>query len=237
MVDSLVAGNNVHVIAMGHHRGGHTALVNAIAPQLIDSIFDHMQQRQAVAGGQDTRLSFQLTARMACAVIGSPDRMTDLLSPGSSELRIVRDADATAGVQLAGLRNHPIAQSADFMKVFKGARTRLAQQHKPPAPSSLLWLELVQTSQRAGAADDELVSQLVLADIEVANLGDGLAAALRSLLCTPPARQPPTSGAALLLGDALGGNSRAVLLGCVLPTDAEECVHRVPTNCTHASKL
>ena len=132
------------------------------------------------------------------------------------------DADAVGGVQLAGLRSHPISQGADFVKVFRGARARLMQQHKPPAPSSVLWLELVQRSLRSGTADDELVSQLVLADIEVANLGDGLAASLRNLLSTTPARTPPHIGASLLLGDALGGNSRAVVLGCVQPADVEE---------------
>ena len=61
----------------------------------------------------------------------------DLLAPGSSELRIVRDAEAVGGVQLSGLRAAPVSQSADFVKLFKGARSRLAQQHKPPAPSSV----------------------------------------------------------------------------------------------------
>ena len=49
-----------------------------------------------------------------------------------------------------------------------------------------------------------------------------LSVALRSALSATPTRPPPPSGAALLLNDAIGGNSRALLLGCVLPADADE---------------
>ena len=222
LTDNLCAGANAAVIVAGHHRGGHAALVDVATPLLVDRLFDIMQQRQAVAGGQGAQVSFQLTLRAACAVIGSAERVADLLSPGSSELRIVRDAEATGGVRLSELRSHPVAQSADFVKLFRGARSRLAQQHKPPAPSSIFWLELSQTSRRTGLADDELVSQLVVADVEVANLGDGIAAALRTIVSTPPTQPPPPSGAALILSEAFGGNAHTLLLGCVLPSDTEE---------------
>ena len=97
LVSHLTSGSNVHIVTLGHHRGGHTSLVDVSAPALVGGIFDQMQQRQAVAGGQGAQLSFTLTARIACVVIGSPDSMTDLLAPGSSELRIVRDAEAVGG--------------------------------------------------------------------------------------------------------------------------------------------
>jgi hypothetical protein len=222
LASQLTSGCNSHLVTLGHHRGGHMSLVDAAAPMLVDAIFDQMQQRQAAAGGQGAQLSFQLDARVACVVIGSADRMTDLLSPGSTELRIVRDAEAVGGVQLAGLRNQPVAQSTDFVKLFKSARSRLTQQHKPPAPSSVLWLDLVQRESRPGQPDEVTVSQLLIADVEVGNLGDGLAVALRAVLGSAPTRPPPPSGAALLLSDAIGGNSHAVLLGCILPTDADE---------------
>lgn len=218
----LVGGSNVHVVTLGHHRGGHTAFADAAAPMLVDSIFDLMQQRQAAAGGQSAQLSFKLSMRAACVVIGAPESMSDLLGSGSSELRIVRDAEQVGGVQLAGLRNMPVSQPAEFAKLFKGARTRLTSQHKPPAPSSVLWLELEQMSRKQGFPDEVLISHLVMADIEVANLGDGLAVALRALVSMTPSRPPPPSGASLLLSDAIGGNSHALLLGCLAPSDLDE---------------
>ena len=65
----------------------------------------------------------------------------------------MRDAEQVGGVQLAGLRNMPVSQPAEFAKLFKGARTRLTSQHKPPAPSSVLWLELEQMSRKQGFPD------------------------------------------------------------------------------------
>ena len=105
LITHLTSGSHVHIVTLGHHRGGHSSLVDVSAPALVSGIFDQMQQRQAVAGGQGAQLSFTIVARIACVVIGSPDSMTDLLAPGSSELRIVRDAEAVGGVQLAGLRS------------------------------------------------------------------------------------------------------------------------------------
>lgn len=222
LLASLVEGSNVHVVVLGHHRSGHVQLVNTLAPLLVDVIFNQLHQRQAVLGGKGVRLAHKLSAKVACAVIGQPDRMSDLLAAGSTELRIVRDAEAVGGVVLPGLHAQPIAQSADFIKAFKSARSRLAQQHKPPAPSSVLWLQLEQILTHPGGRTEEIVSQVVVTGVEVGNLGDGIASALRTVLSTPPTRAPPASGAALLLGDAIGGNSRGLLIGCARPTDAEE---------------
>ena len=151
LVSHLTSGSNVHIVTSATTAAGTRRWWTCRRRLIVGGIFDQMQQRQAVAGGQGAQLSFTLTARIACVVIGSPDSMTDLLAPGSSELRIVRDAEAVGGVQLAGLRSAPLSQSADFVGLFKSARSRLFQQHKPPAPSSVLWLELTQTSQRPGA--------------------------------------------------------------------------------------
>lgn len=228
LLEGLVGGSNASVVIMGHHRGGHTALVNTLVPLIVDVIFDLMQQRQAVAGGQGGRLTYQLHASAAAVVIGSTDKMADMLAPGSSELRVVRDADAPNGVQLPGIRRQQVTAGAEFAKAFSTARKRQEQQHRPPAPSTALFLELTQSVQRGGPAGaasgptEELVSQLILTDVEVGSLGDPLSAGVRTVLSTPPTRPTPPTGAALLLSEAVGGNSRALLLGCVMPSDIEE---------------
>ena len=227
LAEKLAAGENVTIVVTGHHRSGHMALAELAATKLVDEVFDLMVKKKGAAGGKLLDHDMELNARSACAVIGSADRMTDLLKPGSTELRIVRDSSQIGGVHLSELRSQPIRQRDDFVKLFRGARSRLTQQHKPPAPSSVLWLELKQTLRRPAqpgqeAVSEEVISQLIVADIEVANLGDGLAAALRAVISTPPKQPPPHAGAALLLAEAFGGNANALLLGCVLPSDIEE---------------
>ena len=217
LLQQLVAGTNVNIVVAGNHRAGHASLVNKLVPLIVDSIFDQMQQRQAVAGGQGARLSYQLHASAGAVVIGSADKMSDMLTAGSSELRIVRDAEAPNGVRLPGVHRQKVGQGTDFAKMFGAARQRVAQQHKPPTPSNVLVLELTQTSSRGAQPAEELVSQLVLADIEVGNLGDPLASAVRTVVSAAPTRPPPHAGAALLLADAFGGNGHTLFLGCVMP--------------------
>ena len=60
---------------------------------------------------------------------------------------------------------------------------------------------------------------MLLADIEVGVLGDGLSNALRQALHAPPTQPPAHSGAALLLRETIGGNGRTLLLGCVTHRD------------------
>ena len=103
----------------------------------VDAIFDQMQQRQASIGGDGTNLAFQLSVRYASIILGS-DHMGDLLGSGSAELRIVRDAEAVGGVQLPGLTSQTLATPSAFHELLRKGRTRLAQQHKPPAPSSAI---------------------------------------------------------------------------------------------------
>ena len=93
LIGGLVAGENVGLVTMGHHRGGHGQLLGVVAPLCIDAIFDQMQQRQASIGGDGTNLAFELSVRYASIILGS-DHMGDLLGSGSAELRIVRDAEA-----------------------------------------------------------------------------------------------------------------------------------------------
>ena len=64
-----------------------------------------------------------------------------------------------------------------------------------------------------------IISQMLLADIEVGVLGDGLSNALRQALHAPPTQPPAHSGAALLLRETVGGNGRTLLLGCVTHRD------------------
>ena len=63
---------------------------------------------------------------------------------------------------------------------------------------------------------------MLLADIEVGVLGDGLSNALRQALHAPATQPPAHAGAALLLRETVGGNGRTVLLGCVQPSDYDE---------------
>ena len=124
LIGGLVAGENVSLVTMGHHRGGHGQLLGVVAPlcidaifncytrthctlvltltptitRCVDAIFDQMQQRQASIGGDGTNLAFQLSVRYASIILGS-DHMGDLLGSGSAELRIVRDAEAARQVQ------------------------------------------------------------------------------------------------------------------------------------------
>jgi hypothetical protein len=190
LLGSFVAGENVSLVTMGHHRGGHGQLFGVIAPLCVDAIFDQMQQRQASIGGDGTSLTFTLSVKYASVILGS-DHMSDLLGTaapvetrsrlgpgrlssrpapallrpilfawawvrsnaagprfipphhagsGSSELRIVRDAEALGGVQLPGLTSSELTQASGFHELFRTGRTRLATQHKPPAPSSVLTL-------------------------------------------------------------------------------------------------
>ncbi|EOD15859.1 hypothetical protein EMIHUDRAFT_119213 [Emiliania huxleyi CCMP1516] len=75
-----------------------------------------------------------------------------------------------------------------------------------------------------GGGDADLVSSLLLADVETNALGDGLASGLRQLLSGPGSAHAAHSGPALLLRDAVGGNCKTVLLGTVAPEDfAESC--------------
>ena len=228
LLEALTNGENAGVVVMGYHRSGHSELVNKLVPLMVDRIFELMQQRQAVAGGRGGQLMYQLYASVASVVIGSTDKMSDMLAQGSSELRVVRDAEAPSGVQLPGVRKQQVPSGPEFAKTFSAARVRLQQQHRPPAPSSVLILELVQSVHRGGGAAgsgeavEEMVSQLVLTDIEVGSLGDPLASGLRAVLSTPPTKPLPLSGCALLLGEAVGGNARGLLLGCVVPGDMEE---------------
>ena len=99
---------------------------------------------------------------------------------------------------------------------------RLVQQHKPPTPSSVLVLELMQTLQRPGGKPQTLVSQLLISDIENGSVGDPLATALRTVLSAPPTRAPPHAGSALLLAEAIGGNSQSLVIGCVMPADSDD---------------
>ena len=224
MLGSFVDGRNVSIVTMGNHRGAHGQLFGVLAPLCVDAIFDLMQQRQAALGGDNTNLNFTLSVRYASVILGS-DHMSDLLGSGSTELRVVRDAEAIGGVQLPGMTVKTVAQPSGFGELLRTGRTRLAQQHKPPAPSNVLLLELQQTLRNEGRRDappEVIVSQLMLADIEVGVLGDGLSNALRQALQAPPTQPPAHSGAGLLLRDAVGGNGRTLLLGCVQPADYDE---------------
>ena len=181
LAEKLAAGENVTIVVTGHHRSGHMALAELAATKLVDEVFDLMVKKKGAAGGKLLDHDMELNARSACAVIGSADRMTDLLKPGSTELRIVRDSSQIGGVHLSELRSQPIRQRDDFVKLFRDAFRGAAA--AAAAPSSVLWLELKQTLRRPAqpgqeAVSEEVISQLIVADIEVANLGDGLAAAL-----------------------------------------------------------
>jgi len=81
-------------------------------------------------------------------------------------------------------------------------------------------VELQQTLRaeaRRQAPPEVIISQMLLADIEVGVLGDGLSNALRQALQAPPTQPPAHAGAALLLRESVGGNGRTLLLGCVQP--------------------
>jgi len=86
-------------------------------------------------------------------------------------------------------------------------------------------VELQQTLRadtRRQAPPEVIISQMLLADIEVGVLGDGLSNALRQALQAPPTQPPAHAGAALLLRESVGGNGRTLLLGCVQPADYDE---------------
>jgi hypothetical protein len=183
-----------------------------------------MQQRQASIGGDGTNLVCEISVRYASVILGS-DHMGDLLGSGSTELRIVRDAEAVGGVQLPGLTAQTLAMPSAFHELLRKGRTRLAQQHKPPQPSSVIIVELQQTLRTEGrrqAPPEVIISQMLLADVEVGVLGDGLSNALRQALQAPPTQPPAHAGAALLLRESVGGNGRTLLLGCVQPADYDE---------------
>ena len=148
LIGGLVAGENVSLVTMGHHRGGHGQLLGVVAPLCIDAIFDQMQQRQASIGGDGTNLAFQLSVRYASIILGS-DHMGDLLGSGSAELRIVRDAEAERQVQtkacLAG--QHQCGPSGWLAEVGRslgqpaacsGAESSLRSASWPQPPESQL---------------------------------------------------------------------------------------------------
>ena len=86
-------------------------------------------------------------------------------------------------------------------------------------------MELQQTLRTEGrrqAPPEVIISQMLLADVEVGVLGDGLSNALRQALQAPPTQPPAHAGAALLLRESVGGNGRTLLLGCVQPADYDE---------------
>ena len=89
----------------------------------------------------------------------------------------------------------------------------------------MIIVELQQTLRadtRRQAPPEVIISQMLLADIEVGVLGDGLSNALRQALQAPPTQPPAHAGAALLLRESVGGNGRTLLLGCVQPADYDE---------------
>ena len=168
-------------------------------------------------------------------VIVGTELFSDLLAPGSSELRVVSDPEAVGGAQLVGggtgLSAASVPQPAAFGELFRTGRARLLQLHKPPPPSSALFFELTQQVAAAnggsgsdGDGYDSVVSQLVILDVEVGMHGDPLWNAMRQTLSSASQQQPlgGASGASLLLRDALGGNARTLLLGCVQPADYAE---------------
>lgn len=168
--------------------------------------------------------------------------MSDLLSAGSAQVTVAADPAAAGGVTLRGSAARALPQRGAIGELLRTARQRL-RQGRPPPPSSALQLELRQEHKGRSAAADrrrssseetsgggggggdaDLVSSLLLADVETNALGDGLASGLRQLLSGPGSAHAAHSGPALLLRDAVGGNCKTVLLGTVAPEDfAESC--------------
>ena len=234
LVDKFVDGSNVTIGLLGDHRGGHGQLLGSIAQPTVEAIFEAVEQRQAALGGTGGRLTPQLLVKYAGVVVGT-ELFSDLLAPGSSELRVVSDPEAVGGAQLVGggtgLSAASVPQPAAFGELFRTGRARLLQLHKPPPPSSALFFELTQQVAAAnggsgsdGDGYDSVVSQLVILDVEVGMHGDPLWNAMRQTLSSASQQQPlgGASGASLLLRDALGGNARTLLLGCVQPADYAE---------------
>ena len=173
LIEALVGGSNACNVTMGHHRGGHSALCSSLAPLCAEMIFDLMKSKQAAAGGRGERLSYTLHASVVSAMLGSFDKMSDMLAPGSTELRVVRDAEAPNGVSMPGIRKQQLSSGAEFAKMFLTAHARLASHYKEPLPSTVILFELKQSWQ-GSAADlgvQELLSTLIFADIEVDSFG------------------------------------------------------------------
>ena len=100
LVDKFVDGSNVTIGLLGDHRCGHGQLLGSIAQPTVEAIFEAVEQRQAALGGTGGRLTPQLV-KYAGVVVGT-ELFSDLLAPGSSELRVVSDPEEVGGAQLVG---------------------------------------------------------------------------------------------------------------------------------------
>jgi hypothetical protein len=191
MLDRVVAGKNVSVLVVGQHRSGRGQLFGEVAPRAVQGLLQLLAKQQhslsevarraklqAETGFGGEALSWKLSVRYAGAVVGSA-AMSDLLGSGSGELAVVHESSVAGGVSLEapGLTETPIAAQADFVNQFRLGRARLAQ-HRQPSPSSVLLRELQQQGGATGDGGDATVSRLLLADVEVGSLGDGLGAPL-----------------------------------------------------------
>lgn len=246
MIDSVVAGENVSMVLAGHMRSGRDALFGAMASLSMEELFEAMHLRQknmnnaaAIdptsdgAGGID----FTVIVRYVSVTPGDPNNMTDLLSAGSSSVHCTVDPAAPIGVQLRGVTQHVISSQSELNEALKTARSRL-RAHRPPAPSSVLLVELRQGRKgskyarnavaKEGGADAaaaglaDLISTLMIFDIEAGALGDPLSNGLRQLLSGPNSASANFVGPTLLLRDSIGGNTRTLLLGTLRPADHPE---------------
>ena len=125
LVDKFVDGSNVTIGLLGDHRGGHGQLLGSIAQPTVEAIFEAVEQRQAALGGTGGRLTPQLLVKYAGVVVGT-ELFSDLLAPGSSELRVVSDPEAVGGAQVGG--------GSAFGRVGAAARRSASLPHRPRAP-------------------------------------------------------------------------------------------------------
>ena len=108
LAGSVAAGLNAAVVIAGHHRNGRSGLFEAVSERGVSALFAVLDQQQAAArewGGS----AGPYTVKMAYAsALTGTDLFADLLSPGSAEVSLVRDADAVGGVCWSGISTHTI---------------------------------------------------------------------------------------------------------------------------------
>ena len=161
LAGGVAAGLNAAVIVVGHRCSGRSHLFEAIAPRAIDALFDALDQQHSAARGQDDAAG-RYTVRMSyAAAVHGTDGLADLLSPGSAEVFVVRDAEAVGGTRLSGISTHAVARASSFADVFRRGRERLSQQGV--LTSSVLAIEV----DVAPGTAEHLVVSLLIADVEV----------------------------------------------------------------------